>query len=369
MRITMVIGALGGGGAERVVTLLANEFSRRGHNVSIVTYSPGSAYSLDRSVEHHSIFDEVQMKNRDLFSRILRRVLFYPRFLSMLKKENPDIVISFLVSMNIKTILASKFLGFPVIVTEHINYMKDMTLSAWLGRRWIYKIADEVTVLTRFDHEHYYSKFLNNVEVMPNPLACVPVKKMPPKDKVILASGSLDRWHHKGFDNLLKVFARCHAAYPGWKLQIAGGGEKGRVYLQQLASDLNIDSKVEFLGFCRDLQTYMQKASIFVLSSRYEGFGLVLIEAMSQGCACVSFDCIAGPGEIIDDGVDGVLVEDQNLEAMEQALLELMGNEDLRRTLALNAVESAKRYLPERIGEKWVGLLELLVSKKRECDV
>jgi glycosyltransferase involved in cell wall biosynthesis len=191
------------------------------------------------------------------------------------------------------------------------------------------------------------------VHVIPNPVSFLPSEGQRPRKKIILAAGGLNRWEIKGFDNLLRVFSRIRSRYPDWRLAIAGGGDIGKTPLVQLATELDIVDKVDFLGLVSDLDREMRESEIFVLSSRYEGFSMVLLEAMSQGCACVSFDCVAGPGELITNEVTGLLVENQNLEAMAVALCRLIEDPALRRALSGRAREASENYAPNKIGATW----------------
>ena len=129
------------------------------------------------------------------------------------------------------------------------------------------------------------------------------------------------------------------------------------------ANELNIIDSIVFLGFCQNLNEKLKKSSIFVLSSRYEGFPMVLIEAMSQGCACVSFDCVSGPKEIIKDGIDGILVEDQNMLQMEKEICRLIEDDKLRKLLAENAVRNIQRLSIQNISDKWLDLVNNIIDK------
>lgn len=361
MKIVFIAGSLRGGGAERVLSVLANELSDRGNEVTVITKTPECDYLLYPPVSWNPIFKKHEIKSSYL-NKLGRRLSFHPKLLLKIKKEKPDLVISFLVGMNGKAIMICNLLKLPVIVSEHTNYQNDMNLFTWVERRWLYKLADAVTVLTKYDYTNYYSKFLDNVYIMPNPVSFQSIESLSPRNKTILASGSLDRWKIKGFDNLLKIFSNVVKKHPEWKLQIAGSGNKGENYLKQLTKTLNIEQNVEFLGFCNDLASIMQTSSIFIVSSRYEGFSMVLVEAMSQGCACISYDCIAGPGEIINHGVDGILVQNQNPELMEKMISKLIDDEELRFRLGNNSKESVKRFSVKKITDDWEKLAESILS-------
>lgn len=372
MKISFVIDNLMGGGAERVLALIANEFTYRNHEVTIITYSPECVYTVDKDILLKPIFAKSETKI-DLISRVNRKLKFIPRLFYSMKNEDPDVIISFMMHTNRIVIPVSKLLGIPVIATEHtIFQLKNSFLTweksfiAWITRRWIYKMADAITVLTNYDYKNYYSHFLGNVSVMPNPVSFAPIEKSQARDKIILAAGELDRWTHKGFDNLLTVFSQVVKIHPEWKLKIAGSGENGKKYLTDIANELDIINNIVFLGFCQNLDEELKKSSIFVLSSRWEAFGMVLAEAMSQGCACVSFDCVSGPKEIIKNGVDGILVEDQNMLQMEKEICRLIEDEKLREYLAENAVRNIQRLSIQNIGDKWVDLVSNVRSRYKK---
>ena len=362
MKISYIILSLAGGGAERVLSLIAEESLKRGHQVTIYTCLPFCEYSIPAGIKMESAFNEKEITPHFL-SKLRRKSLFIFRLHAYLKANKPDVVISFMAGINKQSIIASKLLNLPIIVSEHSNYQK-MNFIEWFERRWIYKMADSVTVLTKFDFDNYYNKFLTNVEIMPNPVSFSSINEVSNKEESIIVVGSLDRWEIKGFDNLLKVFAKVVELHPNWVLKIAGSGTQGMNYLKQLSIHLGIEDNVHFLGFCISVDKELKKSSIFVLSSRYEGFPMALLEAMSQGCACISFDCVSGPAEIITNGVDGILVEDQNLKKLEQAICDTIENEDKRIYLASNAIKNIQRFSLEYIGVKWDTVINAVVSVK-----
>lgn len=365
MKIVFVSGSLRGGGAERVLSLLANNLSKKNNNsVTIITKAPECDYKLNTNVKWKPIFKKDEIKT-SIFDKIIRRFKYFPRLISAIKNEKPDIVISFLVGMNGKVIFITKLLQIPIIVSEHTHFKADINILSWIERRFVYKLANAVTVLTKYDYNNYYSHFLKNVHMMPNPLTFTPIDNLLVREKTILASGSLNRWSIKGFDNLMRIFASIIKVHPDWKLKIAGSGEEGKEYLISLVSSLKIQDNVEFLGFCKNIDKVMQESSLFVLSSRYEGFGMVLAEAMSQGCACISFDCVAGPGEIIESGVDGILVKDQDINKMKKEICRLIEDEKLRKHLATNAIKNIQRFSIQKVTDKWINLINSVTENNK----
>lgn len=362
MKITYVILSLAGGGAERVMSIVSKEAVERGHEVTIITCLPICAYTIDKSITVKSCFTDKEIQN-NLISKVRYKSLFFFRLFKFLKKEKPDVVISFMKGVNKHSIIASKILNIPVIASEHTNY-QQMNFLQWFERRWVYKLASAVTVLTNYDSKNYYSKFLSKVIVLPNPNSFSSINKIGIRDKSIIIVGSLDRYIYKGFDSFLHVFSKIVRKYPDWVLKIAGSGDIGKKELEKIVKKLNLENSVTFLGFCPDLSLELKKSSIYVLSSQFEGFSMSLAESMSQGCACISYDCIAGPSEIISNGIDGILVEDQNQYQLFDEISMLIEDEQRQKYLALNAIKNIQRFSLENIGNKWDFLIHEVVVNK-----
>lgn len=349
-----------GGGAERVMAVLTDELTKRGHDVTLVVMSSyPSFYKLNKDIKLIQFNDRV---NNRFFGKIKYKLKSYIFIRQNIKKLNPDVVISFMLSLNAMVLISSIFLKEPIIVSEHSTFDIKLPLKKRFQRFYLNKLADRVTVLTFHDYNFIGTRLKNKI-VMPNPLSFVPLAKYnEDRKKNIIAAGSIDRFHGKGFDSLIKIWGKIANKYPEWKLLIAGGGNDENIRkLRELANEYNVNSQFELLGQVKNLDERFRESSIFVLSSRYEGFGMVLIEAMSQGCACISFDCTAGPREIINNNVDGILVEDQNMDAMTLALSDLIENEDKRERLATEAIKSVDRFSVKNIADKWERLFADLV--------
>jgi glycosyltransferase involved in cell wall biosynthesis len=347
-----------GGGAERVVSTLSNHLSKIGFDISILVVRGNSIYTLSDSIRLFPLYNESEIKS-NVINKLIRRLDYLPKIIKLIKSIKPDILITVHGGgWNGLMVISAKILGIKVIAAEHISW--TVGSHQW-GRRFerkvVYLLADAVAVLTDADRE-YYAHYLPRVVKIPNPLSFNLLTEPSVREKTILAVGRLDSWKHKGFDTLLEVFSRFHTEFPDWRLQIAGTGAAGRDYLGRMARDLKVDQRVDFLGFRSDIADVMKSSSIFVLSSRFEGFGMVLIEAMSQGCACISFDCPSGPADILQPDVDGFLVPDQDKAAMVEGLVHLIQNEQLRTSLGQAAVAKANQYRVEVIGGQWVSLFK-----------
>lgn len=361
MKLLFYIFTLRGGGAERVLSSIVNGLVDRGYEVHLAvdTRQP-IEYTIDERVIIHSFFDADYVAN----NRIVYHWKFHKNLRNIATSVQPDVIISFMWGLNIHTLISTLGLSIPFICSEHFTFKKEkMSLYEYFIRFHMNCLANRVTILTQADYD-FLGKRLKNKVVVPNPLSFPIIKKKVEKRDVILAAGSLDRWEHKGFDNLIKIWAGIALKYPSWTLEIAGAGSEANLaYLKELTTEHKVESKVKFIGFCSDIDKKMQESSIFILPSRREGFGMVLLEAMSQGSACISFDCNSGPREIISDGIDGILVEDQNLNEMKIALSNLIENKSLREKLAKNGLVKADQFSLDKILDKWESVFKEVIKK------
>lgn len=362
MRILFYIHGITGGGGERVLATLANEFVRRGEDVSIATdinspfaYSIHAGihlYDLYRGMSHFSHWTS-RMRDFFLLRRNVRRIA---------KIDRPDVIVAFMSSLGCTVIMATLGLGIPVVVSEHTNVSRKLGDVLNVRRNLSYPLAACVTVLTRYDRSLWGKKY-RNVVYMPNPISLKETDSNIIKEKTVLAVGRVNQWKIKGFDNLLRCWAKICHDHPNWTLKIAGDADsKSKEYLNGLAHELDC-CNYEFLGFRKDIYELMSRAEVFCLSSRIEGLPMALIEAMSAGCCCVSFDVMTGPREIILNGKSGLIAKDQNIDDLVLCLEKVLGNDVLRHRLARNAPLSIKKYSIERVVNRWYILFNKILKK------
>lgn len=390
--MTLVICTLGGGGAERVATTMANYWAERGRQVGILTTHFGgesSCYVLHPRVTHldlssprfNSLPTDLKViaplvglisacspSERAVLTRTVTHIL---KLRGAILSTRPDLVISYIDRTNISVLLATHGLGLPVIVSEQSDPSENFTGEGWeLLRRRLYPQASYVTVLTEESLRYFSSVAGIRGRIIPNlltPDVFSSSDKMPQhkNGKTLMAMGRLG--HEKGFDLLLNAFALVAGRHTDWTLEIVGEGPV-RDYLESCVQKRGLGERVRMPGFTRRPFDAMRRADLFVLSSLEEGFGNVLIEAMACGLAVVSFDCPSGPRHIIRDGVDGLLVPPRDTEAMAAALDRLMGDEAERKRLAARAPEVVERFGLEKVMSMWEELVFDCARQKTRLD-
>ena len=212
-----------------------------------------------------------------------------------------------------------------------------------------------VVTLTKQDIP-FWQDYAPRIEVIPNMLTIQPKRVENYAAKRVISAGRY--MSEKGFDRLLKAWNLLGQQFSDWHLYIFGNGER-RLY-QQIVEQLHLGSTVHLMPATNDIAEEFSRSSIYVMSSRYEGFGLVLAEAMSCGLPCVSFDCPYGPREIITDGEDGLLAEDGNIKELTHKIGSLMAHEEQRKKMGKKAVTNIARYSPESIMPQWIRLFDSL---------
>lgn len=326
-----------------MATFISNSLSKLGYHITLLSLDGKEGqpyYSL--SVDVRCIF-------------LTSPSLFY--LVEELKRYKDDTIIS--VSMGRLSfklsLLHSLFrLKGRVILSEHVAYE---TSPSWIRalKRLSYHLADELVLLTQHDQSILDGKVKANVSVISNASA-FPVQgadSLAQKKKVVLAVGRLT--YQKAFDRLLHIWAAIDDK-KGWELRIIGDGED-RDKLQKIVDDHALADTVSLLPAAKNIDIEYANASILAMTSHYEGLPLVLIESKSFGLPAVAFDCKTGPREIINEGVDGFLVLDGDMEAYKEKLVYLMNSDDARRNMQLAALSAAERYSPEIIVKQWMRLI------------
>ncbi|MDC0358381.1 glycosyltransferase family 4 protein [Oligoflexia bacterium] len=363
MKITFVVNALTAGGAERIVTTLANYWSEKGWQVTILTFDNGSTppfYTLNEQVIH------IPLNVGTAAFPLLKKLLSIPGIIRQLrlaiKKAEADTVIAFMDQANILTALAARKLPVNVLVSERVHpAMSSIVLPEKFFltrfvmesvRNFAYGFADHVVLLSEHSKTYYPKALHKKIAVIPNPVLThsEPAPDLELRGPCVLAMGRLTA--QKNFPLLISAFKNVADRQPDWRLVIVGEGEQRSALEEQIAA-LNLTGRILLPGLTKTPLGVLKQAEIFVLSSDWEGFPNVLCEAMLCGKACVATDCLTGPSEIIEHEQNGLLVPAGDRSALETTLESLMVDADLRGHLGANASEALERFNIEHVASRW----------------
>ncbi|MEX3721299.1 glycosyltransferase family 4 protein [Acinetobacter baumannii] len=339
------------GGTERVTTLIANELVEKGYNIFILNLVSGTQpfFKLDNRIEVASLYPQAVSMKKHLIGTILK-------IRNYAKNNNIDTLIDVDSILSVFSVPALFGLKIKHICWEHFNFKVDLGSSfRRLGRRLAAHYCDYIVTLTERDKGFWQSAIKKrNAEIITimNPSPYKDIVNIPKKEnKIILAAGRLT--YQKGFDLLLKIWGNIYRDYPDWRLLIVGEGED-RADLENFIQDNEIKN-VQLPGRTQDIDSYYRQASIFCLSSRFEGLGMVLLEAQAYGLPIVSFDCDVGPSEIISDSLNGFLVKNNDTKAFEVKLRKLidLSNDDYI-SFIKNTKLNYEKFSQEHIVEQWL---------------
>ena len=367
MHIAFLIHSLRGGGAERVTSHMASYWAQKRCKVTVLTISStaNNRYTLPENVELRALSIDGVSANpiAGLFNNIARiRTLR-----NSITDVNPDIVISMMAQANVMTGLACLNIPVKCIGSERNYPGIDYTGPFWgTLRKYTYRFLDTVITQTPTGNEwilkHTNARYVVNI---PNPLL-LPLPELEPivkprklsNTKLLLGVGRLT--DQKQFDHLIECFAQLAEKHAHWHLAIIGEGEN-RNKIEKLITDLELNHRIKLIGRAGNISDWYQAADAFALTSATEGFPNALIEAMAHGVPCISYDCLTGPSEIIDDGKSGLLIEANNKKELTSKMDALLESEDLRQNISENAVDIASTLNPELIMTQWEDEIEKLL--------
>ena len=364
LRLTLVISHLQMGGAERVLTELANHWASLGWAVTIIDFSPPGTlpvFPLDARVAEiplglhgvsRSSLSAMSVNVRRI--RILRQAILGTR---------PDIVLSLMNRTNVLTVLSMAGTGIPLIVSEHTAPRGTLTWTWRVLRELAYRRAKFVVMLTADALLKLSPAIRRRGRVIPNPL---PSQFARPSDDATSAQVSGEPGQltimglgrltpEKGFDLLIEAFARIASSWPTARLVIWGEGDE-RARLERLRASLGLVDRIELPGATRHPEQVLRAATIFVLSSRLEGLPMTLLEAMALARPVIACDCDHGPRDIIRDGIDGLLVPPESVGALAAAIDRLLRDGEQRVRLARRAVEVRERFAIGTVSAQWEAL-------------
>lgn len=326
-------------------------------------------YPLNQKINIIDLKINYKFKAQNIFINLLGKIyknkIYKHKVKELIKKYEPDFLISmgeldtfFIPSLkknNLKVIREYHFNKGHRLYKKNCNFiikLKNKLVTKY--EEYILKKYDQIIVLTNEDKKKWNNE---KIKVIPNPLPFSSTQCSLVENKKIISVGRLEE--QKGYDILINVWKIVSKQYPNWILEIYGEGSL-RKELQNKINKLGLEKTLLLKGAVRDIQEKYLESSIYVMTSRYEGFGMVLIEAMECGLPVISFDCPCGPKDIINDNEDGYLIEFGNVEKMAKKIGILIKNEEKRKIFGKNAKKNVQRFSQEKIIKKWIEIFKEL---------
>lgn len=370
------------GGADRVIVQKANYLAdTMGYEVYMITDSQKGRpmfFPLSSNVKHIDIdIDFEQQYNHGLIIRsyyyFTRMHIYKKRINKLLRAIKPDIVITTLGrEMDFLTRLKD---GSIKIGESHIAkaFCRNFHLAEQRGffyklivRYWRKKQENEIkkldafVVLTQYDADSW--KNVKKAYIIPNSLPFYPQQSSSCKEKKIISIGRFTE--QKGYERFIEAWAKVSPKHPDWEVSVYGEGVDQHM-LESLIKEKAIENNFKLYRPVKNIQDKYLESSIYVMTSRFEGFGMVLAEAMACGVPCISFDCPHGPADIITNGEDGILVENGNIDKLAEAIYKLIENEELRIGMGQKAKANISRYSDKQVMKQWDELFKTFNASQR----
>lgn len=352
-------GINGSGGLERVLSLkasyFAEVFSYEVHILVLNNTEQNRFFEFSEKIKFHSI---------PVTGNPISYLLKYRNGIqNTINHIQPDIILvcddglkAFFIPRFLKTnakIIYERHVSKLIEAREGRNFVKkNLTVAKWMIMEKLAKTFSKFIVLTEGNKKDWTS--LKNMEVIPNPLSFYPEKCSTLENNVVICVGKIS--YQKGQDLLVQAWQKVNEIFPDWQLHLYGKED-----LSVLDTN-NLSHNIKYYPPTKNIEEKYLASSIYVMSSRFEGFGMVLTEAMSFGVPCVAFDCDYGPSDIIKNEIDGFLVEKENTKQLAEKLLLLINNAELRKQMGQKAKVSVKAYHIQEIAGQWKNLFNSLIS-------
>lgn len=350
-RITVIAHGLGNGGAERVASILANGLSKKGNEVQyIAVYNGIINYELDENIEYIYVNEEQSNKVVKYYKRS-------KKILTLLKEFNPNVVVSFVAQ---EMVLSTLFGHWPIVFSERTNpaskpkYLRIIT-------DWVYRNSYRVVFQTIGAKNYFGEKIRNKGYIIANPMEnALPTWKSEEHNKDIITACRITP--EKNLQMMIKAFARCHEKFSDYRLVIYGTPRhlKIKEELVQFVNELNLSDVVIFPGFSENIRNDMAEASMFLLTSNYEGLSNSMLEALCIGVPTICTDCPPGGAAMyIKDGENGFLVPVNDDVKLAENMMRILNDEKLQKSISEKSQKLRDELRVEKIVEKWIDVLNL----------
>ena len=375
MRIIYCLaGTFNSGGMERIVINKANWLAEHGHEVSIITTEQNGRQNFFPLNEKVTRIDLDVMYSDTNSLGVVKKMISRKRLMrkhrkalnTVLLQNKPDIVVS----------TFGNEVGFLPFIADGSRKVAEIHFSRWyrlqLNRKGIWRIIDKYLTYTDYRILKKFDRFiclteedklnwgkLNNIEVIPKFIEDIAAQTAPLTAKSMIAVGRLS--YQKGYERLVKAWKIVADKHPDWRLNIFGGGEL-KDDLESLIKNVDLNNYIKIHEPTAQILREYVNNSALVLSSRYEGLPMVLLEASSVGLPLISFTCQCGPKDIIMSGYNGLLVNEGDIDGLAEAIIKVIENPELRKEMGKNSLEKSTEYNKEIIMNKWNGLFHSLMK-------
>lgn len=349
-------GINGAGGLERVLSVKASYFADQyGYDVTILVLNNAHQnpfYEFSSKIKFISIDVKGLSGYFKAYKKEIQKVIssIKPDVISVCDDGLKGFFLPSIIKTNAKWIYERHVSKLTESRDTDGFLKKTFTKVKWGLMEIFAKKFNRFIVLTEGNKKEWPS--LKNMEVISNPLSFYPEESSALDKKTVICVGKIS--YQKGQDLLLKAWEQVHSKYPDWQLHLYG-----KENLTVLDTN-HLTNNVHYFHPAKDIEQKYLQSSVYVMSSRFEGFGMVLIEAMACGLPCVSFDCDYGPSDIIEDNVDGFIVDKEDIRTMAEKIMILIKDSDLRKRFGRNAKSNVERYKPEAIAKQWDTLFKNL---------
>lgn len=356
MKILFVNDQYERGGAGRVAAILVNQLYRKGYDITLVHDYENwqTSYYINEEIPKKLII--TKSKKQRIWTKIGKWYICIHTIRKYIKEIKPDVIVATQAMMFLCCYIANFRLGIPIIAADHTSFTRHINPILDFVRYQLYSKASGLSILTEKDFKILGTKFPNK-QVIYNPISFPILERPTIRKKRILCVGRLEVWKIKGFDIIIKIWSEIAVNYPDWTLEIAGSGDiQSKERLKKMISDLKLNSCM-LLGEVHDMKNLYASSEIFALPSRIEGFPMVLMEAMSQGCSCIAFELGGATNEMLEKNA-GAIIKDGDIKAFKNALITLIENNAIRQQFSANALKNVQRFSVDRFVKSWEHLLK-----------
>ena len=345
------------GGTERVLSIIANELSKQKnkfniHILGITNENNTSYFNLENEIKNDRILKSKDVNFKKQYFQVVKGIRHY------IKENNIDILIDVEVIASLFSIPATRFTKTKLISWEHFNFYEDNGSHLRIyARKLAARFSNCIITLTEHDKQNYLNNLdiKGKVEYIYNPIEEVDDVECNIKSKQIISVGRLT--YQKGFDMLCDVAKVVLKDNKGWKWLILGDGED-KDKLRSKIKEYGLENKLILKGNVSNVEEYYKNSSLYVMTSRFEGLPMTLLEAKTYKLPIVSFNCLTGPSEIVKNNINGYLINPENVEAMSNKLNILMNDENKLKEFSSNAQIDIEKFELKPIIERWIEVLE-----------